>query len=155
MGMHFSVVCAEDAPRLALAGPAPGGDFGDASERLYRQVCADWPRGEVPAAFYTVPASPVPVLVMSGAIDPVTPPRHGQRVAQALGAQAVHIVVPNAGHGVMSLGCLRDVIYRFVDQPDGAQALANVKADAACASHLPRPPAFVPVRAASQPESQP
>jgi pimeloyl-ACP methyl ester carboxylesterase len=48
----------------------------------------------VPADFYRVPASPVPVLLLSGAIDPVTPPRHGQRVAQALGGNARHVVVP-------------------------------------------------------------
>jgi pimeloyl-ACP methyl ester carboxylesterase len=149
MGMHFSVVCAEDAPRLGAAGPAPTGEMGASAEQLYRQVCADWPRGGVPPAFYAMPPSPVPVLVMSGAIDPVTPPRHGEAAARALGPQAVHVVVPNAGHGVSSLGCLRDVVYRFVNQPDPARALAEVKADAACAGQVPRPPAFVPVHAPS------
>jgi pimeloyl-ACP methyl ester carboxylesterase len=51
----------------------------------YTRACADWPRAAVPADFYRVPVSPAPVLLLSGAIDPVTPPRHGQRVAQALG----------------------------------------------------------------------
>jgi pimeloyl-ACP methyl ester carboxylesterase len=142
MGMHYSVVCAEDMPRLAGSADKPGADFGDAVLKQYREACAMWPRGEVPAAFYSVPPAPAPTLVMSGADDPVTPPRHGERVAKALGAQARHVVVPHAGHGTMALGCLRDVVYRFVDSDDGNAALNGVAADAACANHLPRPLAF-------------
>jgi pimeloyl-ACP methyl ester carboxylesterase len=145
-GMHFSVVCAEDLPRLA-AGDAvertnvPGPDFGAEFSERYRRVCANWPRGEVPAAFYTVPVAPAPALVLSGGADPVTPPRHGERVARALGAKARHVVVAEAGHGVMALPCVRDVLFRFVAAETEAEALA-VKTD--CAAALPRPPVFVP-----------
>ena len=86
-GMHFSVVCAEDVPRLAQSADRPGADFGDAFADLYRRACAGWPRGAVPAAFYTLPPAPAATLVLSGGADPVTPPRHGARVAQALGRQ--------------------------------------------------------------------
>jgi dipeptidyl aminopeptidase/acylaminoacyl peptidase len=95
----------------------------------------------VPEAFYRVAPAPSAVLVLSGGIDPVTPPRHGRRVAEALGAKAKHVVVPNAGHGVMAIGCMRDVLYRFVDAPDDAAALA---VDATCVTSIPRPPMFVP-----------
>lgn len=142
MGMHFSVVCAEDIPRLATTADRPGADFGDAIEKVYRAACAEWPRGAVPAAFYSLPPAPAPTLVLSGSADPVTPPRHGERVTLALGAQARHVVVPNAGHGTLALGCLRDVVYRFVDTEDGSAALAALKNEAACVSRLPRPPAF-------------
>jgi TAP-like protein len=71
----------------------------------------------------------------------VTPPRHGERVTQALGANAKHVIVPNAGHGVMGIGCMRDVIYRFVDAAGDAQALA---VDAGCVTSIPRPPMFTP-----------
>ena len=144
-GLHFSVVCAEDMGPLVRGADRPGADFGDGSRRLYEQACADWPRGEVPADFYRVPPSPAPVLLLSGGIDPATPPRHAARVAQALGAKARHVVVPQAGHGVMALGCMRDVLFRFIDADDEAQALA---ADTTCARNVPRPPAFVPVEAA-------
>jgi pimeloyl-ACP methyl ester carboxylesterase len=143
-GMHFSVICAEDMPRLEQATDRPGADFGTAYLDMYRKACAEWPRGSVPAEFYKVPATPVPTLVLSGGIDPVTPPRHGERVSKALGAKARHVVVPNAGHGVMALGCMRDVLFRFVDADDGEAALAQL--DAACVQGIPRPPAFVPPR---------
>jgi len=143
-GMHFSVVCAEDAPRLAQATDRPGADFGDAFADIYRRVCADWPRGAVPAAFYALPPAPAATLVLSGGADPVTPPRHGERVARSLGAKARHVVVPQAGHGVMGLRCLRDALFRFIDADSDDEAL---RVDADCALALPRPPAFVPVTA--------
>jgi len=147
-GMHFAVVCAEDFPRLAQTGDAPGADFGVAFAQLYTQVCPRIPRGEVPAAFYTVPAAPAATLVLSGGLDPVTPPRHGERVVKALGAKARHVVVPNAGHGVMAIGCMRDVLYRFVDAPGDDEAL---RVDAACVSAIPRPPMFaLPLPGAAQ-----
>lgn len=141
-GMHFSVVCAEDLPRLAAAADAPGADFGATFAAQYRRICADWPRGAVPAAFYTLPAAPVAVLVLSGGADPVTPPRHGERVARALGAKARHVVVAQAGHGVMGLPCMRDVLFRFIDAASDALAL---QVDADCARQVPRPAAFMPL----------
>jgi pimeloyl-ACP methyl ester carboxylesterase len=139
MGMHFSVICAEDLPRLATRSEPPGADFGDAFASLYRGVCADWPRGDLPAAFTTIAPSPLPVLLVSGGADPATPPRHGERVARALGANAVHVVVVNAGHGVLATGCMREVLFRFVDAAEDRDALA---VDAACAQRIPRPGAF-------------
>lgn len=144
-GLHFSVVCAEDVPRMAGAAPART-DFGDGFARLYTRVCADWPRGTVPEAFYRVPPAPAPVLLLAGGADPVTPPRHAARVAAALGPNARSVVVAQAGHGLMGLGCLRDVIFRFVDADEDAQALA---VDTRCAERVPRPPAFEPVGGSS------
>lgn len=143
-GMHFSVVCSEDAPRMAAAAAAASAavaapDFGVLQRELYADVCAQWPRAAVPPAFYEVPPSPVPVLLLSGGIDPATPPRHGERVARLLGPKARHVTVPNAGHGVLGLGCMRDVLFRFVDAPDEREAMA---VDAGCAARVPRPPAF-------------
>ena len=151
-GLHFSVVCAEDlgpnAPPADLVDGAaaldPGNVFGASFAQLYRQVCADWPRGEVGPAFYSVPAAVAPVWLLSGGLDPVTPPRHGQRMAQALGARAQHSVVANAGHGVTGLGCVRDAVVRFISSEDDAAALAVAVTGADCAAAVPRPLAFVP-----------
>jgi pimeloyl-ACP methyl ester carboxylesterase len=142
MGMHFSVVCSEDYPRMARSPDVPGKDFGAEFAQMYAGTCAQWPRAEVPAAFYTLPVAASATLLLSGGLDPVTPPRHGARVAMALGAKARHVVVPNGGHGVMALGCMRDVLARFIDAQDDDSALA---VDTQCVDHLPRPNAFVPL----------
>jgi pimeloyl-ACP methyl ester carboxylesterase len=136
-GMHFSVVCAEDAPRLGQAPDAPGADFGDTFASMYREVCATWPRGEVPEAFYRVGPLPIPTLVLSGGADPATPQRHGERIAQALGPTARHVVVPNVGHGTLALLCVSELVYRFVDDK------REEPLDFDCAAKLPRATVYV------------
>jgi pimeloyl-ACP methyl ester carboxylesterase len=143
-GMHFSVVCAEDLPRLVQSSEPPGAQFGGAFARLYEQVCADWPRALVDPAFYATPVAPVATWVLSGGDDPATPPRHGERIARALGAKARHTVVAHAGHGVMALPCLRDAVQKFIDAPGDDEAFA---VDGTCAAAVPRPRAFVPLSA--------
>ncbi|WP_201495127.1 alpha/beta fold hydrolase [Rubrivivax sp. A210] len=134
VGLHYSVVCAEDVPRMAA-------DAGEAFADTYRQACADWPRGEVVADFYHLGPAPAATLLLSGGADPVTPPRHGERVARVLGPRASHVVVAQGGHGLLALPCLRDVVFRFIAAEDEAAALT---VDTGCASQLPRPRAFVP-----------
>jgi pimeloyl-ACP methyl ester carboxylesterase len=147
LGMHFSVVCAEDAPLIDKATDRPGADFGDGFATLYRRVCADWPRGEVPADFYRIPPSNAPTLLFSGAADPATPPRHGARVAAALGPKARHVIVPNAGHGALGVGCAPDVLFRFIDVAEDAAATS---VDASCLAKIPRPGVFRPIEAATE-----
>jgi pimeloyl-ACP methyl ester carboxylesterase len=137
-GMHFSVVCAEDVPRLA---PESASSPDDGNVSLYREVCARWPHGAVPAAFYTVTPSAAPLLLLSGAVDPVTPPRHAERVAAALGPKARHVVVPHAGHGALGLSCVRDASVRFIETVADDDAL---KVDLTCVAALPRPLPFTP-----------
>ena len=100
----------------------------------------------MPEAFYTIPRTPTPTLLLSGGIDPATPPRHGARVAAALGPAAQHVVVPNAGHGVLAIGCARDLLFRFIDVAEDAAASAL---DTRCVKSIPRPGVFVPMDAAS------
>ena len=95
-----------------------------------------------------MPASAAPVLLLSGGLDPATPPRHGERVAAALGPNALHVVVPNAGHGVMAIGCARDLLFRFIDASTSAEAM---KLDAECVKRIPRPGAFLPVATGPSP----
>lgn len=148
-GMHFSVVCAEDVPRLASAPALAHGDFGDGFAQMYTRICAQWPRGEVPEAFYRVGPTPAAVLLLSGGLDPATPPAHGERTARALGPQARHVVVAHAGHGVTALPCVADLVQRFIDAEQPAQALAL---DTGCAAAVPRPDATIaPWRAAPMP----
>ena len=58
-----------------------------------------------------------------------------------------HIVVPQAGHGVSAVGCMNDVVFRFVDAAQDSSALPQ---DASCATKIPRPTVFVPVQVPGQ-----
>lgn len=140
MGMHLSVVCSEDLSPFALADSAAvPTDFGDSGARRYQSLCEVWPKSEVPESFFELTKSDSPMLLLSGGLDPITPSRHAARVQKALGAQAQHLVIPNAGHGVMSLGCMPDLIFRYLDAQEALEAQAL---DARCAQQMPRPLSF-------------
>lgn len=145
-GMHFAVICAEDMPRITpeLDSAARATRLGAATLARYRAACAQVATRPAAAEFYRVSDADVPVLLLSGGADPVTPPRHGERIAAQL-RQARHLVAPALGHGVSSQGCAPDLIARFVRQAgfDGI--------DGACLARLPAPPVFQPPRAAQRP----
>src|SRR4030095_12687770 len=99
VGMHFAVVCAEDLPllvgdRAASAAGAVPARFGSTFADFYRDVCQAVAIRPVPAEVLKVGGSEVPVLLLSGGMDPATPPRHGAAVAERLG-NAKHVVAPS------------------------------------------------------------
>ena len=137
--MHFSVICAEDLP----GGNAPpqSEDFGQGLAPLYREVCAFWPRGEVDSALQAGAAGRRADTAAVRWHRPGHAASSCRTGGRALGAKARHEVVPNAGHGLLALPCVRDAVFRFVDAADDADAL---RVDADCARGIPRPPVFVP-----------
>jgi pimeloyl-ACP methyl ester carboxylesterase len=139
-GMHLTVVCAEDVKR-AVSSPNTAGsntDFGDALSQRYTAICPLWPTADVPPAFYQLKPSSAAVLLLSGGVDPVTPPRHAKQVAQALGNKVTQVVVPQASHGLMGLPCVPDLVFRYLDTPDGQMP----QVDGSCLQALPRPLSF-------------
>ena len=139
VGMQLSVLCAEDAPRITAEEAkkeAEGTLFGLHVMKLQREACAFWPRGTVDASFYEPVRSDVPVLVLSGEIDPVTPPSWGEEVKKTL-PNATHVVFAGTGHTAGSTGCGRRLIKAFIDA-GGAQNL-----DTSCVRNIARPPYFV------------
>ncbi len=145
--MHFAVVCAEDLPRIdgAARAAAAATRFGTGFIAMYERACARVAVRAVPPEFYALPSASVPVLVLSGGVDPATPPRHGEQVARAL-PRALHLVAPHLGHGVTQHGCAPELIQRFVRQADaaGRGPFAGIEdgKDAGCLARLPAPPAF-------------
>jgi len=112
-GMELSVMCAEDFPWYAQA-PAQG-DFlmGNLLTRAAEIQCSIWPRGEVPVGFHEPVTVDVPVLLLSGELDPVTPPEYGDRVAAHF-PDAMHLVARGQGHIVTTRGCTGDVVSEFI-----------------------------------------
>jgi pimeloyl-ACP methyl ester carboxylesterase len=98
--------------------------------------CEFWPRGEIPAEYYKPVNSDAPVLILSGQLDPITPPRWGEHIAKYL-TNAKHLVVPGVGHGTLGQGCVGRLVSRFLDEGTAANL------DAACIEQLSRPPFFV------------
>jgi pimeloyl-ACP methyl ester carboxylesterase len=140
LGMHLSVICSEDVPRIAPAEMAALSKsfFGRALVDDFIRACGIWPRGEVPADYYEPVKSNVPVLVLSGGIDPATPPRHGELVASWL-PNAKHLVATNLGHGVSLHGCAPRLLETFINKASTAEL------DGKCLERIPRPLFLMPM----------
>ncbi|HET7730506.1 MAG TPA: alpha/beta hydrolase [Usitatibacter sp.] len=140
VGMHLSVICAEDVPRITRQDLESLGQsfFGRALVDDFVRACAIWPRGEVPKDFYDPVESRVPTLILSGGIDPATPPRHGDRIAATL-PNSRHLVAPHLGHGVSLHGCAPRLIESFVRKASAADL------DGKCLERIPRPLFVLPL----------
>ena len=140
--MHLSVVCTEDLPLVeaqnAHAVKNPQDFYGAETIQDHQRMCAIWPRGEVPNDYYDPVKSDIPVLLLSGGIDPATPPRHAESVLKGL-KKGKHLVAPHLGHGVSSQGCAPELIKRFID--DGNADMV----DGACLAKIPRPTFYQPL----------
>ena len=140
LGMHLSVLCAEDVPRITQAelGALSKSFFGRALVDDFVRACGIWPRGEVASDFYDPVKSSVPALVLSGGIDPATPPRHGALVASWL-PNAKHLVAPNLAHGVSLHGCAPRLLERFI------RTGSTEGIDGKCLERIPRPLFLMPL----------
>ena len=138
VGMHNSVICAEDDSRLdgrqvdraAMAATYIGTLQLDA----IRRMCRDWPRGPVDRDLFTPLKSATPVLLLSGGADPVTPPKYAQRAMVAL-TNGRHLEIPAMGHGQLGAPCMDRLMAEFV------RDLAPKTLDASCLQKI-RPMAF-------------
>ncbi|MEO8344352.1 MAG: alpha/beta fold hydrolase [Betaproteobacteria bacterium] len=146
--LHYSVTCAEDVPRITpdlaarrLEGLATRGIADNVIA-----VCKVWPRGTVPANFSEPVVSDKPVLLFSGALDPVTPPASGALVAKSLG-NTRHIVARGYGHIVSPNACGPRLIASFIEEGGFA------KLPASCVDYFEnsRPPPLWPDRLEPQP----
>src|SRR5947207_74231 len=138
-GMYLSVTCAEDVPFINLEEAAKlnaGNPFGNYRVFQQTRACSMWPRGEIPGGFREPVSCNAPVLIFSGNMDPVTPPKYGEEAAQSL-PNSRHVVIPEAGQGVDGMtdpGCIDRIAIEFL-QKDDAKNL-----DVSCVERMAPPP---------------
>ena len=120
-GMYLSVTCAEDLPFIKPGEGERNAEntfLGDYRLRQQREACALWPRAEVEKDYSVPTRSDVPVLILTGELDPVTPPANGDAAARTL-PNSLHIVVPHGAHGLGGLegiDCIDQLIIAFVER---------------------------------------
>ncbi len=152
-GLFYSMRCAEDLPFVDLEKErqdAAGTMLG--TFRIDRELlnCTVWPRAEIDPTFRQPVTANVPVLLLSGSEDPVTPPIHADVVARTL-PRSVHVVFANRAHGFFdpeALGCLVPMLDTFFERSsvDGL--------DVSCAERLKRLPFEVVVAEPKDPEGE-
>ncbi|HCD27789.1 MAG TPA: alpha/beta hydrolase [Gammaproteobacteria bacterium] len=114
MGMQNSVMCSEDiayfSNDLAINDAQMLGNMDDA----LRAVCSVWPIGEANPDVHTPLQSAVPALLLSGELDPVTPPSFGAAALTQF-ENGEHIVAQGVGHGVMLQPCFQKLVADYID----------------------------------------
>lgn len=134
-GMQLSVICAEDAPRLEAREQDADLILGNAIVGVTLNQCSVWPKGPVSEGFREPLRTDIPTLLLSGELDPVTPPRYGEQVLASLG-KARHLVGKGQGHILLGRGCTPKLAASFV------QALDPAGLDASCLDVLDAAPFF-------------
>ncbi|MCK9486307.1 MAG: alpha/beta hydrolase [Dehalococcoidia bacterium] len=142
LGMQLAVQCHEEVPftdqqaiaQAAAAHPLLRGFF-DQSQPLgagLPALCEDWRSAEPPAVEDEPVESDIPTLVMTGSLDPITPPHWGEAVAERL-PNAHFVEFPYTGHGVVGAhDCGAALVRTFLDAPRAAP-------DAACVQEVSAP----------------
>lgn len=136
-GMQFSVGCNEEFPfykakplprSMALLDGWVEGDF-------YLWACPLWPSGRAAASENEPVLSEVPVLLLSGDYDPITPASWAKRTLASL-PRGQHLVFRGIGHDVVdSTDCGGEVVADFLANP-------TKRPMTACVEQL-EPPYFV------------
>jgi pimeloyl-ACP methyl ester carboxylesterase len=135
-GMALSVTCAENADRLK-ANPADADTvMGHSLIDWLLTACAQWPHGASPADFDAPLNGNVPVLLLAGERDPVTPPRYAVQIARTLPHARV-LQVAGQGHGLLSIGCMPRLLDEFLRKADARSI------DAHCLEQLGAAPFFI------------
>ena len=163
--MHLSVICGEDMATIEsrglgdVAGDVEGADegtdsrtgvqgfFASIGKAFYGDVCRVWDEvtgGQGKHMTASAPQSPdskttsPKILMLSGELDPVTPPRWAEGVKERM-AHAAHVVFPGTGHGTLRTICGARVARAFLNAPD----TSLVAPAGRCLSRLRRPAFFL------------
>jgi pimeloyl-ACP methyl ester carboxylesterase len=118
LGMHNSVMCAEDVPNYDASfideEAVAASYMGPMQLESLEAICSVWPRGPVDADLHEPLSTPIPVLLLSGDSDPITPPRFADLAAVNL-MKAWLLTGQNQGHGQLAIGCMPRVVSEFVN----------------------------------------
>ena len=138
-GVFLSVTCAEGFALMdydSAARAARRTRFGDYRLARQRAACAAWPVGDAGEFLGPIKTSAA-VLLVSGELDPVTPPAWAESLASSL-PRGRHLVIPSSGHVFDGLSgidtCLDPLLVEFLETGDPAAV------DPACLATMTPPP---------------
>ena len=114
-GMELSVMCSEDYPFFDMSADYSDTLMGNLLLEIVALQCKIWPAGEVSEGFHQAIESDLPVLLMSGERDPVTPPQYASQTAETF-PNSLNLVARGQAHSVMKNVCLRNITTEFIQK---------------------------------------
>src|SRR5215217_3734458 len=119
IGAYLSITCAEDVARIdpkQVAAMVAGTYQGDDRIRDQVEACSFWPHARVPEDFFKPLESLAPTLLLTGWLDPATPPEWAAEVSRRL-PNSLNVVIRDAAHGPGGLAhieCYTKLIGDFI-----------------------------------------
>jgi pimeloyl-ACP methyl ester carboxylesterase len=143
-GVYLSITCSESLARIdadkAIA-EADATRFGSYRVRRQRDACERWPAAAPDPDLFRTGRYDVPVLFLSGALDPVSPTDWTRETAVQF-PDSRHVIVPQGGHVLEGLSgmdsCIDAMILAFV----ASRSLAGI--DDSCVADMSAGPFLVP-----------
>lgn len=135
LGTYLSITCSESVPFIdatEIVQETSGTFLGDYRTVRHQRACDLWPRGSIPNDYFFPVKSDVPVLMLSGDMDPATPLELGKAVARNL-PHGRQVVLRNTPHSYDS-DCSRSLAVEFINRG------STQNLDAQCADTTRRPP---------------
>ena len=138
-GLYLCITCSEDIPFIKeedIASITANTFMNTYRVDQQKRACSLWIQGVIPTDFHKPVFSDIPVLILSGALDPVTPTDWARQIAKNL-PQSKLVIIPAMGHvfdGLSNEGCFDDMVLRFVADP--TVALLNTE----CVYDMKPPP---------------
>jgi pimeloyl-ACP methyl ester carboxylesterase len=134
LGSYFTVTCSESVPTITeeeIDRETNGTFMGEYRTRRHQDACRQWPRAEITPEYYRPVESNVPVLMLSGELDPATPPEFGREAVKFL-PNGRQVILRNTPHDYRSQ-CATNLIAEFID-------IGSVqKLNTTCAERIRRP----------------
>jgi pimeloyl-ACP methyl ester carboxylesterase len=115
IGLNFAVGCSEDWPGWPRQVDQSDTLLGDTMLEFYDTVCDWWPAGAVDPGFHQPFDSDKPILILSGELDPVTPPEYGEEANRQF-SNSRHLVGTGLAHIVVTHPCFGRIASEFVER---------------------------------------
>lgn len=104
-GLYLTVACSQGSSRIQpgeIHRFTSGTFLGDYRVREESAACAEWPSPPAPEHFFEDATVDIPILIISGDMDHVTPPRFAAGLCGRL-PQCRMVSIPHLGHGPFDL----------------------------------------------------
>jgi pimeloyl-ACP methyl ester carboxylesterase len=141
IGMFLAVATPED---VAISDPAEvarasaGTFLRDDYYRQLQRLAPLFPPREMPVDYRAPVKSPIPTLLISGFVDPATPPSGGDEVGKHL-PNSLHVVARYGSHSYGGMSpCIDDIMAEFIERG------TMMGVDVSCAGKIKRPPFALP-----------
>lgn len=121
-GMYYATVCAEDADYVTsdvdvIGLPIDMAEIEIDNARFIRDLCTSWPFEMLPPIVDQGVVTDVPVLLLSGAYDPITTASYAQDAAARM-PNSQQVVFADGAHGnILNQPCAEGIVVGFLADP--------------------------------------